>query len=166
VQAIALAGPPNFDMTVDCAARTLWIAEPEPLMSGGGGYEVVDLDALRAADFPIDTGAEVGGFAIVDDDTYWLITHTEFGPGPSSHLTFFDGTSQGETHNTFADEHVNDLALDAAENLLFYPDPCRLTPSNGGCEPGLHVFAADSGAPLTEGGIDIGLPPIEVVVAR
>lgn len=163
-QAIALAGPPNFDMSVDCAAGRLFIAEPEPLMSGGGAFEVVDLDTLSAAEFPIDPGAELGGFAVIDDDTYWLITHTEFGPGPSSHLTFFDAGGQGETHNTFAEEHVNELALDTQANLLFYPDPCRITPTNAGCQPGVHVFAADSGTPLTI--VDVGLPPIELAISR
>lgn len=164
-QAIALAGPPNFDMPVDCATRRLWIAEPEPLMQGGGGYEVVDLEALVASDFPIATGAEVGGFEIVGPNAYWLITHTEFGPGPSSHLNFF-GATMPPTYNTFAEEHVNDLAIDRQGNRLFFPDPCRPGPVNTGCDPGIHVFEADSGTPLGVRAIAVDFPPIEVAVSR
>lgn len=164
-QAIALAGAPSFDMPIDCAARRLYVAEPVPLMQGGGGYEVVDMDALVASELPIATGAEVGGFEIVSEDLYWLITHTEFGPGPSSHLTFF-GPVTTPTYNTFADEHVNDLALDREGAQLFFPDPCRRGPVNTGCDPGIHVFAALTGALLTEQAIDVGFPPIEVAIAR
>ena len=165
VQGIALAERPNFDMPVDCAGQRLYVAEPIPLMQGGGGYEQVDLATLQASALPIATGAEVGGFEIVRPDAYWLITHTEFGPGPSSHLTFF-GETMGDTYNTFADEHINDLALDRVENLLFFPDACTKKPSNQSCDRGIHVFAADSGTPLLDHGIDVGFPPIEATIAR
>lgn len=165
MQGIALAARPNFDMPVNCDAGVLYVAEPAPLMQGGGGYEQVDLDALTAADFPIDTGAEVGGFEVIDPDLYWLITHTEFGPGPSSHLNLVGGEVP-DTYNTFALEHVNDLALDLDEDLLFYPDPCILVPSNPSCEPGVRVFRARTGAAASEETIDVGFPPIEVVISR
>ncbi len=48
VQGVALARRPAFDMPVDCAAGTLHVAEPMPLMRGGGGYEVVNLATLSA----------------------------------------------------------------------------------------------------------------------
>jgi hypothetical protein len=165
VQGIALAGPPNFDMPVDCAAGVLYVAEPEPLMSGGGAYEQVDLTALTAQTYPIDTGAEVGGFEVVTPSLYWLITHTEFGPGPSSHLTLVGGPSF-ETHNTFADEHVNDLALDRELDLLFYPDPCRPGPTNGSCRMGIHIFNAHSGERQSPTPIDVDFGPIELAVSR
>jgi len=165
VQGIALAGRPNFDMPVDCGAGVLYVAEPAPLMQGGGGYEQVDLTTLRASDLPIDTGAEVGGFEFVGGPQFWLITHTEFGPGPSSHLNLIGGGSP-ETHNTFALEHVNDLAYDAAEDILFYPDPCFTIPANSGCDPGVVPFHAHSGLRASTEAIDVGFLPIEVTVAR
>jgi hypothetical protein len=163
VQGIALAGRPNFDMPVDCDAGVLYVAEPEPLMQGGGGYERVDLATLTASDFPADTGAEVGGFEVVGPEVYWLITHTEFGPGPSSHLNLVGG-SVPDTHNTFAEEHVNDLALDREEDLLFYPDPCF--PGPVGCDAGVIVFHAHTGERASAEAIDVGFPPIEVTVSR
>jgi hypothetical protein len=165
VRGNTLAGRPNFDMPVDCAADILYVAEPAPLMQGGGGYESVDLATLAAHDLPIDTGAEVGGFEAVEPGVFWLITHTEFGPGPSSHLNLVGG-STSDTHNTFANEHVNDLALDRDEDLLFYPDACATLPPNPSCEPGVHVFHAHTGERASPTGIDPGFPPIEVVVSR
>jgi hypothetical protein len=165
VQGIALAVRPNFDMPVDCAAARLYVAEPIPLMQGGGGYEEVDLDTLTARELPIATGAEVGGFEVVQPGEYWLITHTEFGPGPSSHLNFVGGTVP-DTHNTFADEHVNDLALDRDTELLFFPDPCRPGPVNTGCDTGVHVFHAHTGMRAAALGLDVGFPPIELAISR
>jgi hypothetical protein len=130
----------------------------------GGGYEQVDLDALTASDFPIDTGAQVGGFEVLEPTLYWLITHTEFGPGASSHLNLVGGPSP-DTYNTFASEHVDDLAFATEEDLIFFPDPCVRTPSNQSCVTGVHVFDAHTGLLLMEG-VDVGFPPIEVVISR
>src|SRR5262249_27856021 len=164
VQGIALARRPNFDMPVDCAAGRLYVAEPVPLFQGGGGYEQVDLGTLIASDLPIATGAEGGGFEGVAPDLYLLITHTHTRPGASSHPKPLGGTVP-DTYNTFSDEHVNDLALDRQEDLLFFPDNCSRQPSPS-CDPGIQVFNAQTGARLTSSSIDLGFPPIEVVVSR
>lgn len=164
VQGIALAGRPNFDMPTDCAAGVLYVAEPALLMQGGGAYEQVDLGTLRARDLPIDTGAEVGGFEVVGGGQFWLVTHTTTGPAPSSHLNLIGGGSP-DTYNTFASEHVNDLALDRDEDLLFFPDPCS-TATFPSCETGVHVFHAHTGTPASTEAIDLGFAPIEVVVSR
>ena len=162
---IALADRPKFDMPVDCEAGKLYVAEPRPLMREGGGYEQVDLTTLTASDLPIDTGAEVGGFEVAAPEGYWLITHTDIGPGPSSHLNFV-GEGPPDTRNTFAIEHVNDLALDEAENLLFYPDACGTLPPRPACEAGVHVFRAHSGERIAAEPIDVGFPPIELAISR
>lgn len=164
VQGISLARRPNFDIPVDCDGGTLFVAEPAPLMKGGGGYEQVDLATLRASELAIATGAEVGGFEFVDGEQFWLITHTEFGPGPSSHLNLIGG-GVPDTHNTFATEHVNDLVYDAADDLLFYPDPCFKSPANSSCNPGVVVFHAHSGLRAAASAIDVGFLPIEVTIA-
>jgi hypothetical protein len=134
-------------------------------MMGGSRIQQIDLETLVASDLPLDVTAEAGGFEVVGGGLYWLITHTEFGPGPSSHLTL-EGGPVFETHNTFALEHVNDLALDHEEGLLFYPDPCGTLPATG-CRSGIHVFAATTGERLSPpAGIDVGFDPIEVAIAR
>jgi hypothetical protein len=165
VQGIALAGRPNFDMPIDCAAAILYVAEPAPVLQGGSRYEQVDLATLTAREFPIDTSAEAGGFEVVGPGQYWLITHTDFGPGASSHLSFIGGTSS-DTYNTFASEHVDDLAFDRDEDLLFFPDPCAVTPGNPSCDTGIHIFHAHTGVRAADKAIDVGFAPIEVAVSR
>jgi hypothetical protein len=150
---------------VDCDSGVLYVAEPRPLLQGGGDYEQVDLKTLTAGESPIDIGAEVGGFEVLSPDLYWLITHSTTGPGPSSHLNLFGGATS-ETHNTFAHEHVNDLAFDREEDLLFYPDPCFVSPANQGCDTGVVVFHASTGFRASVEAIDVGFAPIEVVVSR
>ncbi len=165
VQPIRLSGKPNFDMPIACDLGVLFVAEPELLMRGGGGYEQIDLATFEVSELPIDIGAEVGGFTFVEPGIFWIITHTTTGPAPSSHLNILGGITT-ETHNTFAPEHVDDLALDRIEDLLFYPDPCELSPRNPGCERGLHVFHARTGERASPGAIELGIAPIEVVIAR
>ena len=162
VQGIELAQRAGFDMPVDCAAGRLYVAEPRPLMAGGSIYEQVDLATLRASAWR-EVGAQGGGFEVVTEGE-WMITHTEFGPGPSSHLTF--SGADFETHNTFAEAHVDDLALDHVAGVLFYPDPCGTLPAHPGCDDGVHVFDAHTGERLSEGAIDVGFSPFEVAIAR
>ncbi len=163
-QAIVLAGKPNFDMPVDCRRGILHIAEPDLLMKGGGSYEQVDLATFTASELPIDTGAEVGGFEYVEQGVFWLITHTTTGPAPSSHLNIIGGATS-ETYNTFASEHVDDLALDRQEDLLFFPDPCNPDrfPT---CHTGVQPFHAHTGERAVPQAIDVGFAPIEVVISR
>jgi hypothetical protein len=166
VQAIALNLRPDFDMPVDCAGGTLYVAEPLLFLQGGGGYEQVDLDILTASELPIDTGAQVGGFEYVGGSQYWIITHTTTGPAPSSHLNLIGGGIP-DTYNTFFDEHVNDLAYAADEDLLFFPDPCVPSERNPTChQTGVQPFHAHSGELARELPIPVGFSPIEVVVAR
>jgi hypothetical protein len=165
VQGVALERRPAFDMPVDCEAERLYVVEPVPLMEGNGSYQVVDLETLTTRDLGIPASAQLGGIEVVGPELYWLITHTEFGPGASSHLSLH-GAEVPDTHNTFAADHVDDLALDRTEDLLFYPDPCVVTPANAGCEPGIHVFDAHTGAPASTDPIGLDFRPLEVAIAR
>lgn len=166
VQGIALADRPDFDMPVDCGAGVLYVAEPRLLMQGGGDYEQVDLDSLTASVYPVDTGAEVGGFEVIEPDKYWLITHTTTGPGPSSHLNFFDAGGSSDTFNTFAMQHIDDLAFAAEEDLLFYPDGCFKFPANQSCDAGIVPFHAHTGERASAEPVRVGFAPVEVAVSR
>lgn len=163
-QGVALLQRPDFDMPIDCAAGTLAVSEPRPLMAGGSAFEQVDLSTLVASRLPIDIGAEGGGFELVDAQRTWMITHTEFGPGPSSHLEWNLPGSMG-TYNTFAPEHIDDLALDRATGLLWFPDGCDPAPYPA-CDAGLVPFHALTGERATAASLDVGFPPIEVELAR
>ena len=165
VQGVALGSRADFDMPVDCAGRRLYVAEPRPLFSGGGAYQVVDLDTFEVSAFPFTNGAQVGGFVVIDAVLGWRITHTDFGPGASSHLELV-GAGPFSTYNTFSGRYVDELALDRVEDLVFFPDPCTVTPANQGCERGVHVFHAHSGDVASDDPIDVGFDAIDVAVAR
>jgi len=141
------------------------VAEPRPLFSGGGAYEVVNLTTLVASEFDFDNGAQVGGFEVVDDVLGWRITHTDFGPGASSHLELV-GAGPFDTYNTFSSYYVDQLALDTEGELLFFPDPCTVTPANQSCERGIHVFHARTGEVASSAPIDVGFDAIDLAVAR
>ncbi|MBK6581123.1 MAG: hypothetical protein IPG17_34205 [Sandaracinaceae bacterium] len=165
VQGVALNSQAEFDMPVDCARSRLFVAEPRPLFSGGGGYEVVNLSTLVVSVFDFANGAQVGGFEVVDDVLGWRITHTDFGPGASSHLELV-GAGAFPTYNSFSSYYVDQLALDTVEDLLFFPDPCTITPSNQACERGVHVFHARSGEVASGTPVDVGFDAIDLAVAR
>ncbi|HEY3451316.1 MAG TPA: hypothetical protein VGK67_33465 [Myxococcales bacterium] len=120
---------------------------------------VIDLDKTGA-----ERVVDVDPAEVVSETNYWLITHTEFGPGPSSHLNCIGGTI-ADTTNTFAPEHVNDLALDLVADLLFFPDPCS-TATYAACDGGIRVFHAHTGEAATATAVKLDFPPIEVALAR
>lgn len=163
-QAIALSVAPAFDMPVDCAAGLLRVAEPRPILSGGSRFEEIDLNELTAHDLDLPDTAEVGGFVYLDDTHVWAITHTEFGPGPSSHLNLVGSTTM-PTYNTFADEHVDDLAADAESGLVFFPNPCSRD-AWAACDPGLVVFDGATGELAAEQAVTLSIRPIEIAVSR
>lgn len=163
-QAITLAVAPAFDMPVDCAAGLLRIAEPRPILSGGSGFEEIDLATLTAHDLDLPDTAEVGGFVYLDATHVWAITHTEFGPGPSSHLNLVGSTTM-PTYNTFADEHVDDLAADPESGLVFFPNPC--SPDHwSACDPGLVVFEGTTGELASAHAAPLSIAPIEIALSR
>lgn len=165
VQGVTLNSQADFDMPVDCAGERLFVAEPRPLFSGGGGYEVVNLSTLVASTFDFSNSAQVGGFEVVDGVLGWRITHTDFGPGASSHLELV-GAGPFSTYNTFSSYYVDQLALDTEEDLLFFPDPCTITPANQACARGIHVFHARSGEVAISTPVDVGFDAIDLAVAR
>ncbi|TNE50163.1 MAG: hypothetical protein EP343_09540 [Deltaproteobacteria bacterium] len=165
-QAIKLSGSPNHDMPLNCKTGTLYIAEPKPLMQGGGSYEQVDVKTLKASKAPIDHGAQVGGFVVVEPGMYWLITHTATSPaGNSSHLNL-EGVQGTTTYNTFAYDKVDELVLDPSQDLLFFPDNCETKPTYPQCASGVHVFHARTGTPADNGVISLGFPPMELAISR
>ncbi|MCO4762435.1 MAG: hypothetical protein KC502_13070 [Myxococcales bacterium] len=165
-QAISLSGLPLWDMPVDCVGQTLYIAEPKLLMKGGGWIEQVDLKTYVVSKFPIDNGAKVGAFEVVAKGLYWFITHTATGPaGSSSHLNLYGGKVK-DTYNTFADDEVDELALDLQSKQLFFPDNCVKKANYPQCQRGVHVFDAITGAAMPKGVVDPGFSPMELAISR
>ena len=164
---VALVHPPAFKMETNCAAAELYVAEPVPLFEGAGAYQRVDLTSLTATTQPYADGlGELGGFVMRARDDGWFITHTEFGPSPSSHLQQITPSSQTAAWNSFAPAHIDRLALDLPTSQLFFPDSC-FAHCTDGFAPGIQVFDAATGAHLSAtGAIEVGFPPVDVVVAR
>jgi hypothetical protein len=160
---IPLEGPtPDYDMHVDCDAARVFVVEPVPVLIGGGGIEELDTDSLASLGFFLsdaDAGGETGGFTFTGDRSGWLIFHTEFGSGPSSHLKTFPERS-GSVWDTF--QRVDHLAFDAPSGILFFPDPCT------DCvhPPGLVAIDAATGEVLTNTPVDVGFAPTHVLVTR
>jgi hypothetical protein len=153
-------------MHADCAAGTLYVAEPVPLFEGIGAYQRVDLETFSATTLPIlENHGEVGGFVMTGTDEGWFITHTEFGPSPSSHLARVTAAGSTGLWATFTPAHIDRLAFDSATSQLFFPDGCT-TNCKSNQTTGVQVFDAITTTQLTTTAIDVGFPPIDVVVAR
>jgi len=167
LQPIPLKDEPAFAMSADCSGNTLTVAEPVPLMIGGGQYQQIDLATFAVTTPGIASGlGEVGGFIALTATEGWYIVHTEFGPSPSSHLQHITPAGQTSVWDVFAPTRIDHLAADAPTQQLFFPDGCTTD-----CQPdhatGVQVFDLATGAQLsTAGPIAVGFPPFDVAVAR
>jgi hypothetical protein len=159
VGSIELSGANPFGATKGLTVRdgTMWIAEAGEFNVFDGGIERVDLRTGTASGFVASEatlGGDVTDFAIVSDHLAYAIVSR---PGFTNALISFDpGTGQVlGTHYTSSGYTLFDIELnDRGE--LYLADRSRRT-------PGVRVFRAADGAPLTPGVIDLGLPPFEIV---
>ncbi len=164
MQGVVLNGPiPSFRMHVDPVNRRLFVSTPGPRLDVVGGIEEIDLDRLRSLGFIVSEarlGVDLGGFVMVGPDRGYAIAHTDI--VASSHLTAFDrdpnAPGQGEIYTSLY-IHNDQLAYDAATDLLFFPEP-ETSP------PGIHVFDTLTNARLTADPVATGKPPVDLIVAR
>lgn len=156
---IELTGSNPFAATKGLTVRdgTLWIAEAGEFNVFDGGLERVDLRTGTASGFvatEADLGGDITDFAIVSDRLAYAIVSR---PGFTNALISFD-PSTGQllaTHHTSSGYTLFDIELnDRGE--LYLADRSRRA-------PGIRVFRAADGAPLTTGVLDLGLPPFEIV---
>lgn len=156
---IELTGANPFGATKGLTVRDgqLWIAEAGEFNVFDGGLERVDLTTGTPSGF-VATEAELGGditdFAIVSDHLAYAVVSR---PGFVNALVSFDPDSGRllATHHTSAGYTLFDIELnDRGE--LYLADRSRRA-------PGLRVFRAADGTPLTDGVLDLGLPPFEIV---
>lgn len=158
-----LSSTPALDLRVDCAARTVLVAQPKVIMQGGGTVEKVDLKTAKVSTALQADEFANGGMLQISPTQYWLNQHTDTGPGPSSHLTMIGGQTD-EVYNVFAHEHVDNFEYDAITRLLFYPNPCS-TLQPIGCDDGVHVFDGLTGQSKGNS-IQLGFAPIELTISR
>jgi hypothetical protein len=156
---IDLTGENPFGATKGLTVRdgTMWVAEAGEFNVFDGGLERVDLRTGVASGFvatETDLGGDITDFAIVSDHLAYAVVSR---PGFTNALVSFD-PSTGRllaTHHTSSGYTLFDIELnDRGE--LYLADRSRRA-------PGIRVFRASDGAPLTTGVLDLGLPPFEIV---
>ncbi|HSP98187.1 MAG TPA: hypothetical protein VL049_13235 [Candidatus Dormibacteraeota bacterium] len=156
---IELTGANPFAATKGLTVRDgqLWIAEAGEFNVFDGGLERVDLATATPSGFvatETDLGGDLTDFVIVSDHLAYAVVSR---PGFTNALVSFD-PSTGQllaTHHTSSGYTLFDIELnDRGE--LYLADRSRRA-------PGIRIFRAADGAPLTAGVLDLGLPPFEIV---
>lgn len=122
-----------------------------------GGIEVVDPVALRAEGFLVTEG-ELGGnltdFALVGPtEAYAIVTGDDF----LNTLVRFDPSTRTVTGVvTTSEEYLVDLEYEPVRAELYLTDRTLL-------RPGIRIFRTGDGTEVTDGAIDMGLPPFDIV---
>jgi hypothetical protein len=154
---IQLTGQNPFGQTKGLTVRdgNIVVAEAGLFGTNDGGIEKVDLAAGTAEGFFIseaDLGGDVTDFALVSDQLgYAILSKADF----SNALVAFDATTHSVTHTVLANTSLSDIELDD-RGELFVAD--RVVTA-----PGLLVFRAADGTPLTAAPLDLGLPAFDIV---
>ena len=159
VGSIELAGSNPFGATKGLVVRdgVLWVATPGEFNVVDGGIERVDLASGASRGFVADEtalGGDPTDFVVVSETLAYAIVNR---PGFVNALVSFDPRS-GQllaTHHTSNGFNLFDIELnDRGE--LWLADRLRR-------DPGLRIFRAADGQPLTAGVLDLGLPPFEIL---
>lgn len=161
VQGIELAGTfPKMPMQVFTPREQMLLAA-----TGGdfdhGGLELVDTRRLRSLGLLVReadglTGSDLGAFVGTRPRAGFLVFTTDL--TLSSHLHRFDadGVDPEELAVT-VDYFAPTLILDAPTRQLFFPD-------GGAFPPGIRVFDSRTGRPLSEGVVETGGRPSDLVL--
>ncbi|MGD9763767.1 MAG: hypothetical protein AB7V27_08650 [Candidatus Binatia bacterium] len=156
---IELSGENPFAATKGLTVRdgAIWIAEAGRFNVMDGGLERIDLASGVAGGFVVseaDLGGDVTDFAIVDDRLAYAIVNR---PGFTNALISFDPTTRQvlATHQSSNGYTLFDIELNH-RGELFLADRFRRS-------PGVRIFRAADGAPLSDGPINLVLPPFEIV---
>ena len=159
VGSIELSGENPFAATKGLTVRggAIYVAEAGLFGVMDGGIERIDLATQRAQGFFVteqDLGGDVTDFAFVSDRLAYAIVNQ---PGFTNALVAFDPITRQITNTlrqasgyTLFDVELND------RGELYLGDRTRRA-------PGVRVFRAADGAPLTDGALDLVLPPFEIV---
>jgi hypothetical protein len=166
VQPIVLAGRrPAYKMVLEPENRRLYISVPAGFFDSiEGAIEEIDLDTLRSLGFVTTEGLlqtlDLSAFTMVSPHKGFVVTHTEI--VESSHVTGFSrqtGTPVSQIYTTLFGS-IRSIAHDPSTSQVFLPDH---TPD--GTE-GVVVFDAQTDTILTPAPVDVGAPPVDLVIAR
>jgi hypothetical protein len=166
VQAIRLAGRrPAYKMTLESQNRRLYVSVPAGFFDTfEGAVEQIDLDTLRSLRFITTEGLlqtlDLSAFTLVSPDKGFVVTHTEI--VESSHVTGFSrhtGTPVSQIYTTLFGS-IRNIVHDPPTSQVFLPDH-----TDDGTV-GVLVFDAVTDEILTPTPVDVGAPPVDLVVTR
>jgi hypothetical protein len=166
LQAIRLTGRrPAYKMTVEAQSRRLYVSVPAGFFdSVEGAVEEIDLDTLQSLGFITTEGSlqtlDLSAFTLVGPDKGFVVTHTEI--VESSHVTGFSrqtGTPVSQIYTTLFGS-IRNIAHDPPTSQVFLPD------HTSDDTVGVLVFDPETDTILTPTPIDVGAPPVDLVVAR
>ncbi len=166
VQAIELAGRrPAYKMILESQNRRLYVSVPAGFFDPfEGAVEEIDLDTLQSLGFITTEGLlqtlDLSAFTLVSPDKGFVVTHTEI--IESSHVTGFSrqtGTPVSQIYTTLLGS-IRNIVHDPPTSQVFLPDH---TPDG---TVGVLVFDAETDRILTPTPVDVGAPPVDLVVAR
>lgn len=159
IDTIELGGANPFGATKGLTVHdgAIWVALAGRFNVFDGGIERIDLATGTPSGFLI-TEAELGGdvtdFAIVSDRLVYALVNR---PGFTNALISFDPVARRvlATHHESSGYTLFDLELNE-RGELYLADRVRR-------QPGVRIFRASDGTPLSNGPIDVALPPFEIV---
>ena len=152
-------------MTLESQSRRLYVSVPAGFFDPfEGAVEEIDLDTLQSLGFITTEGLlqtlDISAFTLVSPDKGFAVTHTEI--IESSHVTGFSrqtGTPVSQIYTTLLGS-IRNIAHDPPTSHVFLPDH---TPDG---TIGVLVFDAETDTVLTPTPVDVGAPPVDLVVAR
>jgi len=159
VGSVELSGENPFTATKGLLVRSgrLWMSEVGDFNVFDGGLEYVDLASDTRSGIVVserDLGGDITDVAFVSDELAYAIVSR---PGFTSALVSFNpqthqllSTVQTTNGYNFYDIELND------RGELFMAD-------RSSRKAGIRIFRAADGMPLTDGTIDVGLPPFEIL---
>lgn len=157
VDTITLSGENPFGQTkgLPVVDGALVVSEEGKFGVNDGGIERVDLASGMAQGFFIteaDLGGDINDFVLVSDHLgYALISKPDF----TTSLVAFDPVARTVTGTLSSGGNLSDIEVDDRDEL-FVAD--RDT-----AKPGIRIYRASDGMPITTTPLDLGLPPFDIV---
>jgi hypothetical protein len=156
---IELTGENPFAATKGLTVRggAIYVAEAGLFGVLDGGIERVDLQSQRAEGFVVteeDLGGDITDFVLVSDHLAYAVISP---PGFTNALVAFDPTTRQITNTLRQSDGFTlfDIELNDRGELYLADRALRA--------PGVRIFRAADGAPLTDAPLDLVLPPFEIV---
>jgi len=157
VNTITLSGQNPFGQTkgLPVVDGALVVSEEGTFGVNDGGIERVDLASGTAQGFFIseaELGGDINDFVLVSEHLgYALISKSDF----TTSLVAFDPVARTVTGTLISGGNLSDIEVDDRDEL-FVAD--RDT-----AKPGIRIFRASDGTPITNTPLDLGLPPFDIV---